>query len=97
MNKPSAIEKKLSLHKRQLCSQFNVSQIGVFGSYARGEQRKGSDIDILVEFSNAPGLLGFIRLENRLEEILGGKVDLVRKKAIRPEFRQAILSEVVYV
>ena len=58
--------------------------MGLFGSVARGEQEKQSDIDILVEFSAPIGFFDFIRLENFLSELLGGKVDLVSKKAVKP-------------
>ncbi|RLG57218.1 MAG: nucleotidyltransferase, partial [Candidatus Hydrothermarchaeota archaeon] len=63
----------------------------------RGEQREASDVDILVEFYETPDLLKFIELERYLEEILGVKVDLVRKQAIREELRERILKEVVSV
>jgi predicted nucleotidyltransferase len=63
----------------------------------RGEQKKRSDIDILVEFEKIPDLLQFINLERYLSKLLKKKVDLVRKEAIRPELKSVILSEVVYI
>ena len=63
--------------------EFNPLKVGVFGSFARGDNKKGSDIDILVEFKNPPSLLTLIRLENELSEILGSKVDLVTTGAIK--------------
>jgi hypothetical protein len=62
---------------------FKPSKVGIFGSFARGENKKGSDIDILVEFKKPPSLLALIRLENELSEILGIKVDLVTTGAIK--------------
>lgn len=63
----------------------------------RGEQKKRSDIDILVEFSELPDLFRLIDLEDYLRKILKKKVDVVRKGAIRPELKEIILTEVVYV
>jgi len=62
---------------------YNPLKVGIFGSFARGDNKKGSDIDILVEFKNPPSLLTLIRLENELSEILGSKVDLVTTGALK--------------
>ena len=62
---------------------FDPIKIGIFGSFARGDNKKGSDIDILVEFKEAPSLLTLIKLENDLSEILGIKVDLVTTGALK--------------
>ena len=62
---------------------FDPIKVGIFGSYARGDNRKGSDIDILVEFKESPSLLTLIKLENDLSEILGVKVDLVTTGALK--------------
>jgi predicted nucleotidyltransferase len=62
---------------------FNPIKVGIFGSFARGDHKKGSDIDILVEFKEAPSLLTLIKLENDLSEILGVKVDLVTTGALK--------------
>jgi predicted nucleotidyltransferase len=85
----------LQQHKEELRAKYKVREIGVFGSYVRGQQKKRSDIDILVEFEVVPGLLKFIELEDYLSELLGIKVDLVRKSSIREELRDTILQEVV--
>jgi hypothetical protein len=63
--------------------EFNPIKVGIFGSFARGDNNKGSDIDILVEFKEAPSLLTLIKLENDLSEILGVKVDLVTTGALK--------------
>ena len=63
--------------------EFNPVKVGIFGSFARGENKKGSDIDILVEFKESPSLLTLIKLENDLSEILGVKVDLVTTGALK--------------
>jgi len=62
---------------------FDPIKVGIFGSYARGDNNKGSDIDILVEFKESPSLLTLIKLENDLSEILGVKVDLVTTGALK--------------
>ena len=62
---------------------FNPIKVGIFGSFARGDNKTGSDIDILVEFKEAPSLLTLIKLENDLSEILGVKVDLVTTGALK--------------
>ena len=89
----------LKEHKDEVVRKYRVSEIGIFGSFVRGEQKKRSDIDILVEFNqrNIPGLLKFIEMERYLEKLLRKKVDLVRKGGIRPELRKIILKEVVYI
>ena len=91
------IKKILAKHKDELAGKYNVQDIGVFGSYVRGEQGEGSDLDVLVTFREPIGLFKFIGLEYRLEEMLGVKVDLVSKNALKPRIGERILSEVVYV
>ena len=63
--------------------QFDPQKVGIFGSFARGDNKKGSDIDILVEFKKIPSLLALIKLENDLSDILGTKVDLVTTGALK--------------
>ncbi len=93
------VKKILKEHKAEVSLKYRVKEIGLFGSFVRGEQKKRSDIDILVEFDqrNIPGLLKFIEMERYLEKLLRKKVDLVRKGGIRPELRKIILKEVVYI
>ena len=62
---------------------MTLFKVGIFGSFARGDNKKGSDIDILVEFKESPSLLTLIKLENDLSEILGIKVDLVTTGALK--------------
>lgn len=91
------IKKILNKQLPFLRKKYKVKSIGIFGSFARGEQRKGSDIDILVEFSEPIGFFKFIDLADFLEEQLGCKVDLVTKKALKPLIKDKILKEVAYV
>ena len=97
MKSPKKIEEILKEHKKDLAEKYKVKEIGLFGSYVRGEQRKRSDVDILVEFQKVPDLFKFIELEIYLERILKKKVDLVEKNGLRPRLKDIILNEVVYV
>ena len=87
----------LKEHKDEVVGKYHVSEIGIFGSFVRGEQKKRSDIDILVEYDEVPDLFEFINLERYLQRLLREKIDLVRKEAIRPELKDRILREVVYI
>lgn len=95
MKKREEIEQILREHKAELKEKYGVCEIGLFGSYVRGEERRRSDVDILVEFDTVPGLLKFLELEEYLSRLLGVRVDLVRRASIRKELRERILSEVV--
>jgi uncharacterized protein len=91
------ITKTLETLKPQLRERFKVKTIGVFGSYVRGEQTPKSDVDVLVEFEEPIGLFEFMDLEFFLSDTLGIKVDLVSKKALKPNIGKRILEEVVTV
>lgn len=83
----------------ELKGKYKVKEIGIFGSYVRGEQKGKSDLDILVEFEEDAklSLLDVAGLEIELSDLLGIKVDLVEKKSLKPYIGQYILSEVIYV
>ncbi len=81
----------------ELQTRYAVKSLGVFGSYVRGEARKSSDLDVLIEFESAPSLFKFIALEEQLTQLLGVKVDLVMKSALEPAIGRQILAEVVLV
>lgn len=70
-----------------------AKKIAVFGSYVRGEERPGSDIDVLVEFSGRKSLLELVRMERELSEVLGIKVDLLTEKSISPYLINTIRKE----
>ena len=74
-----------------------VKRAGIFGSYARGEQKKGSDIDILVEIKDNISLLDFIELKLKLEEIIRKKVDLVEYSTIKSRIKNRILNEEIRI
>jgi len=88
---------KIRKNMPYLREQYNVKSLGVFGSYVRGEEKKRSDVDILVEFEEPVTLLEFVALERWLNELIGKKVDLVMKTALKPKIGERILEEVVYV
>ena len=87
----------LRQHLLEISRKYSVSYLGIFGSYVRGEQEPESDLDILVEFEEAPSFFEYIRLEDYLSEILGVKVDLVMKSALKLAIGKHILEEVVAV
>lgn len=80
-----------------VCRQNDVAMVGVFGSMARGEAKKKSDIDLIVRFSKRKSLLSLVRLERELSEALGRKVDLLTEEAISPYLRDQILKEMQVV
>lgn len=77
----------------EICSQNDVSMLGIFGSMARGEAKEKSDIDLLIRFSKRKSLLAVVRLERELSKALGRKVDLLTEAALSPYLRQRILNE----
>jgi len=87
--------KTLKEHKREIESRFSVRRIGIFGSYARGEEKETSDIDVLVEFEE-PTFRNFMGLVFFLEELFGREVDLVTTKGLSPYIRPHVEREVVW-
>lgn len=82
---------------RKEMNRLGVKHVGLFGSYARGKQTKGSDIDLIVEFeSGKKNLHNYMQLKYFLEKALDAKVDLVIKESIKPQLKQRILRSVVY-
>ena len=84
----------LRKHLPELRERYSVKSLGVFGSYVRGEQKKRSDLDVLVEFDQSPTLLEFVHLKRYLSELVGISVDLVLKKTLKPNIGRYILAEV---
>jgi predicted nucleotidyltransferase len=97
MKSAETIKRKLAIYKPILAEKYKVKEIGIFGSYVRGEQKLKSDLDLLVDFTESISLLGFVHLENELSVLLGIKVDLVMKSALKPRIGKHILEEVVPV
>ena len=77
----------------ELARQYRGKQVSVFGSCVRGELREDSDIDFLVEFESDFRLTDIIRLRQRLEQLVGRRVDVVPRQALRKELEAFVLSE----
>lgn len=90
------IKSRLQQQKPYLYEKYGVTEIGVFGSYVRGEQKPDSDIDILITLTDPPriDLLDLIELEHYLSDLLERKVDVAIKKNLRKRIGKRILSEV---
>ena len=99
MKQLAEIKQKLNENLDLIKQQYQIEQLGIFGSYIRGEATENSDLDILVEFESQArfGLLTFCELENYLGELLAIKVDLVMKDSLKPQLGKNILQEVVYL
>jgi predicted nucleotidyltransferase len=97
MKRIEEIKGILAMHRDELRKRFKVKEIGVFGSYVRGEEKEASDIDVLVEFEEPIGLISFVGLKNYLSDLSGVEVDLVMKSALKPRIGRRILKEVIYV
>jgi len=82
--------------KPEVERNFGVKRLALFGSYARGEQKPDSDVDILVEVGPEIGL-EFVTLADRIEQLLGEPVELVSTRAIKPKFLQHISKDLEYV
>lgn len=87
----------LQKHKVKLKEQYGLREIGIFGSYVKDEQNEKSDLDILIELEKPIGFVKFMRLENALSELVGIRVEMVTKKALKPYIGSRILQEVRYV
>ena len=92
-----AIVRTLRAYLPELHERYHVRALGVFGSYVRGEQRPGSDLDLVVDSDDLPSLLRFIQLEQELSDALGVKVDLVIRDDLKPGIARHVLREVVPV
>lgn len=97
MRRVEEIKRILKDNKALLKDDYGVIEIGLFGSYIKGNQKEASDVDILVEFEMAIDLFTFVHLKNHLSDLLGVNVDLVTKKALKPKIGERILSETVYI
>jgi predicted nucleotidyltransferase len=79
----------------EICRRYGVKELALFGSAARREMRPDSDIDLLVDFlpDARPGLLGLSSLRRELAALLGRRVDLAVKPALKPLIRAGVLAE----
>ena len=88
----SEAKKIIKDHQPDL-SDLGVYSLAIFGSTARNQRKKKSDVDILIDFDDTRGLFGFVDLKDYLESILHCKVDLVTKEALHPALKESILRE----
>jgi predicted nucleotidyltransferase len=91
------IIKALNELKPVIREKYNVKELGIFGSYTRGQEKNDSDLDILVSFEVPIGFFKFLELEEYLSDKLDIKVDLVSKKALKPRIGKGILEQVIMV
>jgi hypothetical protein len=88
--------KKLKEQKPVLAKKFAVRTLGLFGSFARNEQKSSSDIDLIVDFDKPIGI-DFVVLADEFEKYLDFKVDLVSKNAIKARYLKEFEKEIIYV
>jgi uncharacterized protein len=80
-----------------ILKNYRVTKAGIFGSFSRGDMKKDSDIDLLVEIKERISFLDFVGLKLDLEDAVGRKVDLVEYSVIKPSLRKRILSEEIQI
>ena len=95
--KREEVLKILSQHRLEIERRHRVRFLALFGSVARDQASPDSDIDLLVEFAQAPGFDGYMRLKEHLETVLGQRVDLVMTGALKPSVRPEIEREAIRV
>lgn len=82
--------------KPDLQKRYPISELGLFGSFARGDYNENSDIDILVDFNDRIGI-EFISLANELEDMFQMKIDLVSRKGIKPKYLPFVEKSLIHV
>ncbi len=86
----------LAQKKPELVKNYHIKELGIFGSYARGEQKQTSDVDLLIDYDGFLGL-SYFDIEATLEKALGAKVDLVSRSALKKHIGQRILKELIKI
>lgn len=86
-----------ALEIREVAKRHGATRVRVFGSFARGDNRHGSDLDLLVDLSPGRSLLDLVAIKQDLEDLLGIRVDVVTERSISPYMRDAVLKEAVAV
>lgn len=97
MNNLEQILLVLKTKKPYLEKRYAVSELGVFGSYARGEAQKESDIDILVDFNKKIDAFEYIRLAHELEDLFKQKIDVVSRKGIKAQYLTFVEKNLIHV
>jgi predicted nucleotidyltransferase len=87
----------LKEHEKLIRQKFGVKKIGIFGSFARGEEKEDSDLDVLVVFEEGQKTFdNYMDLKFYLEDLFGREIDLVTERALKPQLKTIIMKEVVY-
>ena len=97
MPESEQLRAELAELKPVLAEEYPIAELGIFGSYARGEQHADSDLDVLVTFEEPVTLFDLVRLENELTDRLGVDVDLVTGESLRPRIGARVADDVRYV
>jgi predicted nucleotidyltransferase len=97
MTETDRIRAELQNSLPALRERYHIKELGLFGSYVRGDNTVESDIDILVDFDRTVSLLAFVALKRELSELLKKNVDLVMKRALKPHIGKQVLQEVKYI
>jgi hypothetical protein len=87
----------LAHQKSALLETYQITKLGLFGSYARGEQNDDSDVDVLVEYEQAPSLYRLLELRDDLSELLSIRVDVVTRNGLKARIKERVLAEVIYL
>ncbi|MGB0560688.1 MAG: nucleotidyltransferase family protein [Spirulinaceae cyanobacterium] len=91
------IKSLLQEHRTVLRKQFRVTALSIFGSYAKGQQTRESDVDILIEYEQAPTLWMIAELKDYLGNVLGLRVDIVTRNGLKKRIRERVLAEAVEI
>jgi uncharacterized protein len=78
---------------REVCQRHGIERLRVFGSFARGDAKAGSDVDLIADFTDRKSLLDLVRIERELAETLGHPVDLLTVESLSPYLRNRVLQE----
>ena len=89
------IQSTIAAEKDEIRRNYRAEIKGIFGSYARGDFRADSDLDLLVDFDDGANLFDLVGLQQFLEEKLGCKVDLVSRRSLREDLRTSVLNEII--
>lgn len=81
----------------EICARNDIERLRLFGSFARGDERAESDVDLIADFATRKSLLDLVRIERELSEGLGRKVDLLTERALSPYLRDRILRHATVV
>ena len=87
----------LTNQKLSLLEAYQITRLGIFGSYARDQQTEASDLDVLVDYHQPLTLPRLIDLRDELSEMVEMKVDVVTPNGLKPTKRDRALSEVIYL